>query len=99
MAGWRKHLCLLRLACHLINNLKPVSHKINIHLVCGIVLDMANYLDMKLVLPDCPLDGRQLMPVRIFGVILSEQSPDTRPFPAQTLHLSRKQRLQVNPPG
>ena len=68
-----KDLGLLRLACHPIDNFKPVTGKINIHLICGIVLDMADDLDVELVLADCPLEGRQLKTVRILGMILLEK--------------------------
>ena len=55
-----KHLGFLRLACHLINDFTPVTGKINIHLVCGIVFDMTDNLDVKLILADCPFERRQL---------------------------------------
>lgn len=52
-----KYLGFLRLASHFINDLKPVTGKVNIHLVCGIVLNMTDDLDVKLVLTDSPLEG------------------------------------------
>lgn len=48
------YLGLLRLAGHPVNDLKPVSRKIDIHLICGIVFHMADHLDMEPVLTDCP---------------------------------------------
>lgn len=75
-----KHLGFLRLACHLINDFKPVTGKINIHLVCGIVFDMADNLDVKLILADCPFERRQLITVRIFSMVLLKQFSDTRLF-------------------
>ena len=62
----------LRLARHFINNLKFVSGKINIHLITGIVLDMTDNLNVKSVFKDNPFKGRQLIAVRIFGMILLE---------------------------
>ena len=94
-----KDFCLLRLACHLIDNFKPVTGKINIHLVCGIVFDMADDLDVELVLADCPLEGRQLKTVRILGMILLEKFPDTHPFACQARYISGKPSLQFNPFG
>lgn len=94
-----KDFGLLRLACHLIDNFKPVTGKINIHLVCGIVLDMADDLDVELVPADCPLEGRQLKTVRILGMILLEKFPDTHPFACQAGYISGKQSLQLNPLG
>lgn len=94
-----KDLGLPRLACHLIDNLKPVTGKINIHPVCGIVLDMADGLDVELVLADCALEGRQLKPVRIFSMTLLKQLSDTHPFAAQAGYISGKQSLQFNPFG
>lgn len=83
-----KHLGFLRLACHLINDFKPVTGKINIHLVCGIVFDMADNLDVKLILADCPFERRQLITVRIFSMVLLKQFSDTRPFSCQAGHIS-----------
>ena len=94
-----KDFGLLRLACHLIDNFKSVTGKINIHLVCGIVLDMADDLDVELVLADCPLEGRQLKTVRIFSMILLKQFSDTHSFACQAGYISGKQSLQFNPFG
>lgn len=61
-----KHLGFLCLpCCHLINDFKPVAGKICVHLVCGIVFNMTDNLDVKLVLADCPFERRQLITVRI----------------------------------
>ena len=49
-----KHLGFLRLPGHPVNDFKPVTGKINIHLVCGIVLDMTDNLCVELVLTDSP---------------------------------------------
>ena len=94
-----KDFYLLRLASHLIDNFKPVTGKINIHLVCGIVFDMADDLDVELVLADSPLEGRQLKTIRILGMILLEKFPDTHPFTCQARYISGKQSLQFNPFG
>ena len=67
-----EHLGLFRLTCHFINDFKPVTGKVNIHLVCGIVLDMTDDLDVKLVLTDSPFEGRQPETVRIFGMVFLE---------------------------
>ena len=75
-----KHLGFLRLARHFINDFKPVTGKVNIHLVGGIVLDMADDLDVKSVFADNPFEGRQLIAVRIFGMVLLEQFSDTHAF-------------------
>lgn len=69
-----KDFGLFCLTGHLIDNLKLVTGKVDVHLVCGIVLDMADDLDVKLILTDGPLEGRQLQTVRILGMILLEQS-------------------------
>ena len=94
-----KHLGFLCLACHLINDFKPVVGKINVHLVCGIVFDMTDNLDVKLVLADSPFERRQLITVRIFGMILLKQFSDTRSFSCQAGYISGKQGLQFNPSG
>ena len=51
-----EYLGLLRLARHLIDNFKFVAGKINIHLVCGIMLYMTDNLDAKSVFADNPLE-------------------------------------------
>lgn len=75
-----EHLGLFRLTCHFINDFKPITGKVNIHLVCGIVLDMTDDLDVKLVLTDSPFEGRQPETVRIFGMVFLEQFSDTHAF-------------------
>ncbi len=75
-----KHLGLLCLACHPVNDFKPVAGKINVHLVCGIVFDMTDNLDVKLVLADSPFERRQLVTVRIFRMVFLEQFSDTSPL-------------------
>ena len=75
-----KHLGFLRLTRHFINDFKPVTGKVNIHLVGGIVLDMADDLDVKSVFADNPFEGRQLIAVRIFGMVLFEQFSNTHAF-------------------
>lgn len=69
-----KDFGLFCLTGHLIDNLKPVTGKVDVHLVCGIVLDMADDLDVRLILTDGSLEGRQLQTVRILGMILLGQS-------------------------
>lgn len=68
-----KYLGFLRLARHFINNFKSVTGKVNIHLLCGIVLYMTDNLNVKPVFADNPFEGRQLIAVRIFGMVLLEQ--------------------------
>ena len=75
-----KYLGFLRLARHFINDFKPVTGKINIHPVRGIVLDMTDDLNVKPVFADNPFEGRQLIAVRIFGMVLLEQFSDTHAF-------------------
>ena len=94
-----KHLGFLRLACHLINDFTPVTGKINIHLVCGIVFDMTDNLDVKLILADCPFERRQLIIFRIFSMVLLKQFSDTRSFLCQAGHISGEQGLQFNLSG
>lgn len=60
----------LRLARHFINNLKSAAGKIDIHQVGGIVLDKTDNLNVKPVFKDNPFEERQLIAVRIFGMIL-----------------------------
>lgn len=64
---------------------------------CGVVLDMADDLDMKLILTDGPLEGRQLQTVRILGLILLEQLPHAHHLACQTGDISGKQGFQFNP--
>ena len=92
-----KDFGLLRLSGHLIDNLKPVAGKVNVHLVCGIVLNVTDNLDVELILTDGPLEGRQLKTVRILGMIFLEQFPHTHPLTRQTGYISGKQGLQLNP--
>ena len=76
-----KHLGFLRLARHFINDFKPVTGKIKIPRGGGKkVLDMTDDLDVKLVLTDSPFEGRQLIAVRIFGMVFLEQFSDTHAF-------------------
>ena len=75
-----KYLGFLRLARHFINNFKSVTGKVNIHLLCGIVLYMTDNLNVKPVFADNPFEGRQLIAVRIFGMVLLEQFSDTHAF-------------------
>ena len=70
----------LRLARHFIKNLESIAGKINIHLVVGIVLDMTCNLNVKPIFKDNPFEGRQLIAVRIFGMILLEQFSDICSF-------------------
>lgn len=63
-------LVFLRLARHFINNLKSAAGKIDIHQVGGIVLDKTDNLNVKPVFKDNPFEERQLIAVRIFGMIL-----------------------------
>ncbi|ETD18785.1 hypothetical protein HMPREF1199_01604 [Hoylesella oralis CC98A] len=88
-----KDFGLFCLAGHLINYFKPVTGKVNVHLVCGIVPDMADDLDVKLILTDGPLEGRQLQTVRI----LLEQLPYAHPLACQAGNISGKQGLQLSP--
>ena len=44
------------------------------------MLDMTDDLDVKLVLTDSPFEGRQLIAVRIFGMVFLEQFSDTHAF-------------------
>ena len=78
--GGDKYLGFLRLARHFINDFKPVTGKVNIHPVCGIVLDVTDNLNVKPVFEDNPFEGRQLIAVRIFGMVLLEQLSDTHTF-------------------
>ena len=48
--------------------------------VRGIVLDMTDNLNVKPVFADNPFEGRQLIAVRIFGMVLLEQFSDTHAF-------------------
>ena len=79
--GWQQIPRLSsRLARHFINNFKSVTGKVNIHLLCGIVLYMTDNLNVKPVFADNPFEGRQLIAVRIFGMVLLEQFSDTHTF-------------------
>ena len=89
-----KHLGFLRLACHFINDFKPVADKINIHLVTCIMLDVTDDLNVKPVFADNPFEGRQLIALRIFGMILLEQFSDTCSFACQTGYIPGKQGFQ-----
>ena len=75
-----KYLGFVRLARHFMNNFKSVTGKVNIHLLCGIVLYMTDNLNVKPVFADNPFEGRQLIAVRIFGMVLLEQFSDTHTF-------------------
>ena len=63
------------------------------------MLDMTDDLDVKLVLTDSPFEGRQLIAVRIFGMVFLEQFSDTHAFARQAGYIAGKQGLQFNPPG
>ncbi|MCM1254532.1 MAG: recombinase family protein, partial [Duncaniella sp.] len=58
-------LGLLDFTGHLIHHLKSVAGKVDLHLVCGVMLHMAHYLAVDTVLAHGSLEGRLLEAIRM----------------------------------
>ena len=90
-----EHLSFLDLSCHFVHHLQLISCKVDIHLVGGIVLDVAHDRDVEPVLPDGSFEHGLLKAVGVFAFVFVEKLADCHSLAGQPGHIARDQCVQL----
>ena len=91
-----KHLHLLDFPHELACNLKPVSGKVNVYLVAGIIFHMAYGLGLKHILPQQDIEIRMAVTIRMITPVFLKEFAYCHPFPFQPEGVFRKESIQLN---
>lgn len=98
VAEWKygdEHFRPLDLSCHFVHHFQPVSGKVDIHLVGGIMLDVAHDRGVEPVLPDGAFERGLLKAVGMLAFVLVEKLADCHSLAGQSGHIARYQCVQL----
>ena len=91
-----KHFHLPDFSRQLVRNLKPVTGKVNVHLVAGVMFHMAYGLGLKHIPPQQDTEIRMAVTIRMPAPVFLKEFAYRAPFPFQAGGVFRKESLQLD---